>query len=1217
MAEEIAKIRIEIDGKEAQDAYVALNAELKDVNRELAEMKKNGEMGSEEFKELRNRKAELNSELKEMKHNIDINDASIDQLASSLKYWQTEARKAKEGSEEWIEATEKIQEIKPKLKELNDEMNGLGDIVHEQGKPSGGVWSNWKESVLAVFTGTGLFELAKAAGTAILDFGMEVFELTGKFEKYEAVLKNAIGTQEGAAAAMADIKKFASETPFSVDELTESYIKFVNRGLTPSMEEMTKLGDIASSQGKSFDQLTEAVLDAGTGEFERLKEFGIQASKSGDQVELSFKGVQQTVANTPEAIQGALFAFGELEGVQGSMAAISQTLEGRVSNLGDNFDALKLTIGEGLKPVFGAIIDVMSFGIDVIKGLFTESEPIVTVFENIYNIAENLVLSFRDFLKAILPISDEAVTLRQVINGVAIAFEIATTPVRAFIAFLQVGFDSMNAIINKGKEVVNFFSPGSFKIDTSATFDKIGENFSNNMKSIQNSWTKTISETNINNMKDGLDKAIETEKKKYEEGKKRIQKESIDEKQKLIEFQKLSKEHEDKVTVLKNTSLNNQATARIQTIEKTAKSEEDRAEKTQGVVDKLFSEMNNKAVVTHQKSQTKITDTEKKEADKREKIAGKLEDDKVKANADAQKKIEDLAVKAIANDTQRKIAQAGLDYRRKQEEISKSLTSEENKKDVLELLEKDYLRTIKKINDDARKAEEKANEDAIAKEKVKDDKKLAEEKKQRDDKLKADKVSLDLGFKAEIERAKLDLALTKTNSQAQWSAKLALLQTEIAYKNAKLKQEAAAEKQRIEESVADTAQKTADIKAIEERLSSQLRQNETQLQADKVKLQEQANEARRKNNQEFFAALEQAMTGDFNKFIAFIQTKTKAEMGENQKRFADFSKTTSATLENMKMAVDLLNKLNESYTKRQLSRLSNEKNANIAKLEEEYRKGVITKEELESKKSEIDKEYDAKESELKRQAFERQKRLQIAAALIQGSMAVLSALATPPFPLGIALAIVAGVKTAIDINKIKNTKFEGRSGGVFKNAGIAEGSSHGSKYGEAGIAMYDRRTGAEVGEIEGGEPVMVLSRKTYRNNAPIINRLLDSSLNKNGAPISMRDGGTFSVSESTHVVRRMFEDGGVVDQEGAFESSSATSTASAGSTNAMIEKQSKLNEDIKKASETSAENSGKILEELQSQTGLLNQIKNKPDGSREVIHAIDSLRSNISKANAK
>lgn len=1216
MAEEIAKIRVEIDGKEAQDAYVALNSELKDINRELADMKKNGEMGSDTWKELRNRKAELNAELKDMKHNIDVNDASIDQLAASLKYWQTEARKAKEGSEEWIEATEKIQEIKPRLKELNDEMNGLGDVVHEQGKPSGGMWSNWKESALSVFTGVGLVELAKAAGAAILDFGMEVFEITAKFEKYEAVLKNAIGTQEGAAAAMADIKKFAAETPFSVDELTESYIKYVNRGLTPTMEEMTKLGDIASSQGKSFDQLTEAVLDATTGEFERLKEFGIQASKSGNEVELSFKGVQQTVANTPEAIKGALLAFGELEGVQGSMAAISETLEGRVSNLGDNFDALKLTIGEGLKPVFGAIIDVMNWGIDVLKGLFTESEPIVTVFENIYEIAESLVTSFISVWKAILPISEDGITLRQVINGIAIAFEIATTPLRVFMAVLQAGYDGMNAIINKGKEVANFFG-ADFKIDTSATFDKMGENFNNNMKSIQNSWTKTISEVNINNMKDSLDKAIETENKKYDEARKRIQKETISEKEKLAEFQKLSKDHEDKVTSLKNTSLNNQATARIQTIDKTAKSEEDRAKKTQDVVDKLYSEMNNKAVVTHQKSQTKITDTEKKEAEKRKKEADKLAADKAKAETDMLKKIEDMQVKAIADDTKRKIAQANLDLKREQDKIKTSLASEATKQKSLEQLEKNHQANIKKIEDDARTKKAKLDADEIKKKEAEDKKRAADEKKQRDDKLKADKATLDAGFRAEIERAKLDLALTKENSQAQWAAKLALLQEEMAYKNAKLQQEATAEKQRIAESVADNAQKAAAIQAIDDRLSSQLRQNDTQLQADKVKLQEQANEARKKNNQEFFNALEQAMTGDFNKFIAFIQSKTKAEMGENQKRFADFSKTTNQTLEMMKMAVDLLNTLNESYTKRQLGRLSNEKNANISKLEEEYKKGVITKEELESKKAAIDKEYDAKEKELKRQAFERQKKLQIAAALIQGSMAVLSALATPPFPLGIALAVIAGVKTAFDIKKIKDTKFEGRSGGVFKNAGVAQGSSHGSKYGEAGIVMYDRKTGAEVGEIEGGEPVMVLSRNTLRNNGPIINRLLDSSLNKNGAPISMHDGGAFSISESTHVVRRMFEDGGIVDQEGAYASSSATSTASADNTNAMIEKQSKLNEDIKKASETSAENSGKILSELEEQTGLLKQIKNKPDGSREIIHAIDSLRNNISKANAK
>jgi len=60
---------------------------------------------------------------------------------------------------------------------------------------------------------------------------------------------------------------------------------------------MVKLGDLASSTGKSFDQLAEAVLDAQTGEFERLKEFGIKASANGDKVTFSFKEQKTTVEN--------------------------------------------------------------------------------------------------------------------------------------------------------------------------------------------------------------------------------------------------------------------------------------------------------------------------------------------------------------------------------------------------------------------------------------------------------------------------------------------------------------------------------------------------------------------------------------------------------------------------------------------------------------------------------------------------------------------------------------------------------------------------------------------------------------------------------------------------------------------------------------------------------------------------------------------------------
>lgn len=172
--------------------------------------------------------------------------------------------------------------------------------------------------------------------------------MAAKFERYNAVLKNTLGSQEAASAAMANIQTFAAKTPFAVDELTASYIKFENRGIKPTMEMMTQFGDIASSQGKSFDQFTEALLDGVSGEFERLKEFGIRASKSGDQVTLAFKDVEKTVQNTPEAIQAALESFGNIEGVKGGMLAISRTWEGMVSNIGDSADMLQVALGQRL-----------------------------------------------------------------------------------------------------------------------------------------------------------------------------------------------------------------------------------------------------------------------------------------------------------------------------------------------------------------------------------------------------------------------------------------------------------------------------------------------------------------------------------------------------------------------------------------------------------------------------------------------------------------------------------------------------------------------------------------------------------------------------------------------------------------------------------------------------------------------------------------------------
>jgi hypothetical protein len=198
----------------------------------------------------------------------------------------------------------------------------------------------------------------------IVSFGSAVSDTLAEFQKYEVVLTNTLGSNSAANRVMSDITTFAAKTPFAVDELTASFVKLANQGFVPNQREMTLLGDLASANGKSFEQMTEALLDAQVGEFERLKEFGIKASKQGDSVKLSWKGVVKEVKNTPDAIRGALLEFGKLKGVEGGMAGIAKTVGGMKSNFIDGFQQMQLKLGEAFAP---GIMKVYEIGIKAVS----------------------------------------------------------------------------------------------------------------------------------------------------------------------------------------------------------------------------------------------------------------------------------------------------------------------------------------------------------------------------------------------------------------------------------------------------------------------------------------------------------------------------------------------------------------------------------------------------------------------------------------------------------------------------------------------------------------------------------------------------------------------------------------------------------------------------------------------------------------------------------
>jgi hypothetical protein len=287
-----------------------------------------------------------------------------------------------------------LQEARAKLKDFGDQAEDSGDQA-KQGfeKAEKGAaklqkdLSSLKGLVAGVFT----------AG-ALIDFGKAVVNTTAEFQKMEAVLANTLGSSSNAQTAMKQIVAFASKTPYQVNELTDAFVKLANRGFIPTMEQMTSMGDLASSVGKSFDQLAEAVLDAQSGEFERLKEFGIKSKQEGDKVIFTFKGISTEVQKTDTAIQDYLISLGKLEGVAGAMESISKTTGGLLSNLADNITGLFKDIGDSSSGFINWFIKDLNRVITSIR-FMSETIEGLNPFTNIAEKSE-------DFRKFLLTISE-------------------------------------------------------------------------------------------------------------------------------------------------------------------------------------------------------------------------------------------------------------------------------------------------------------------------------------------------------------------------------------------------------------------------------------------------------------------------------------------------------------------------------------------------------------------------------------------------------------------------------------------------------------------------------------------------------------------------------------------------------------------------------------------------------------------------------------------
>ena len=149
-------------------------------------------------------------------------------------------------------------------------------------------------------------------------------------EGYKMQLETATKDTKKAASIMSYAIQMANKTPFEGGELVEGASKFEAMGMS-AKKWLTVTGDMAAATNKDFDQAVEALIDAQTGELERLKEFGITKAQIQEQGEKMFSDVQ-IVNNKGQIVNQEKFNAAMMQLLkdkfQGGMAKQATTMKG-------------------------------------------------------------------------------------------------------------------------------------------------------------------------------------------------------------------------------------------------------------------------------------------------------------------------------------------------------------------------------------------------------------------------------------------------------------------------------------------------------------------------------------------------------------------------------------------------------------------------------------------------------------------------------------------------------------------------------------------------------------------------------------------------------------------------------------------------------------------------------------------------------------------------
>lgn len=342
--------------------------------------------------------------------NKELNKAKREFLSAAYNYKKLgdEGRKTDGGR--------KLLDIKQKaaatIRELQATKNELQEITRVSNKSqiSGGK-SGLLGSLGGLATSARLF-IGGAIATSVYEFGKAAIDARSKVEQLEISFSTLLGSQEKANSLLAELKSYGTVTPYDTEGLAQAARLMLSYGMSANkvMPMLKVLGDIAmgdkeklqslalafsqmSASGRVYKQDLNQMVNAG---FNPLQIIAEKTGKSIGELNDELSAGKISVNQIEQAFIDATSEGGKFHNMVNNL---SNSLEGKIASMADEWENLKAAIGGLSSPVVTVAIDMTTWGIQKLTNAIEQLKAAlgdVTVGDGRYNSKTSNALKYAE-----------------------------------------------------------------------------------------------------------------------------------------------------------------------------------------------------------------------------------------------------------------------------------------------------------------------------------------------------------------------------------------------------------------------------------------------------------------------------------------------------------------------------------------------------------------------------------------------------------------------------------------------------------------------------------------------------------------------------------------------------------------------------------------------------------------------------------------------------